>query len=197
MEEGCLSSAVCRPDCRCAGAEPEVEGQDGAEEREALYLRVKGQWLLGVLRETPASASALDLGWLVGTWNCKTDAGTMKLVFTFAEGKAFLRGRVTVTSGDQKTIGYQVIGRDPANGGLKSWTFEEDGGTGEGLWERTDKGWTAQVTGYNGEGDKVTATTTLTPVDANTFTWHSTHRTVNGEKAPDMGPIQVMREKSK
>jgi uncharacterized protein (TIGR02246 family) len=163
----------------------------------ALYLRVNGQWHLGVLRETPASPSALDLGWLVGTWNCKTESGTVRMVFSWAEGKSFLRGRVTVTSGDQTTIGYQVIGRDPAKGGVKSWTFEEDGGTGEGLWERTEKGWTARVTGYNAEGEKVTATTTLTPLDANTFTWQSTDRTVDGEKVPDVGPVRVEREKSK
>jgi uncharacterized protein (TIGR02246 family) len=171
--------------------------KQGRSHFSALYLRVKGQWHLGVLRETPVSPSALDLGWLVGTWNSKTDSGTVRMVFTWAEGKAFLRGRVTVTSGDQTNTGYQVIGRDPAHGGVKSWTFEEDGGTGEGLWERTEKGWTARVTGYNSEGEKVTATTTLTPLDANTFTWHSINRTVNGEKVPDVGPVQVVREKSK
>jgi uncharacterized protein (TIGR02246 family) len=171
--------------------------EQGRSQFSALYLRVKGQWQLGLLRETPTESSARDLGWLVGTWGCKTEGGNVRLVFTWAEGKAFLRGRATVKAGDHTTTGYQIIGRDPANGGLRSWTFEEDGGTSEGLWERTEKGWTAKVSGYNSDGEKVTATTTMTPRDADTFTWHSTHRTVNGEKAPDIGPFEVTREKAK
>jgi uncharacterized protein (TIGR02246 family) len=169
--------------------------EQGRTHFSALYLRIKGQWQLGLLRETPMGPSVVELDWLVGTWNCKTEAGTVRMEFTWALNKAFLRGQVTVKAADHTTTGFQVIGRDLANGGLKSWTFEEDGGTGEGLWHRTEKGWTAKVTGYNSEGEKVTATTTLTPTDADTFTWHSTHRTVDGEPVPDVGPIQVVREK--
>jgi hypothetical protein len=171
--------------------------EQGRTRFSALYLRVKGQWQIGLLRETPLGASVLELGWLAGTWHCKTETGTVHLEFTWAKGKAFLRGQVTVKAVDHTTTGFQVIGRDPATGGLKSWTFEEDGGTAEGVWERTDKGWTARLTGHNAEGDKVTTTTTLTPTDADTFTWHSTGRTVDGEPLPDVGPIQVVREKSK
>jgi hypothetical protein len=39
----------------------------------------------------------------------------------------------------------------------------------------------------------VTATTNLTPVDEDTFTFQSTERTVDGEKAADVGPIKVTR----
>jgi hypothetical protein len=171
--------------------------EQGRTKFSALYLRVKGQWQIGLLRETPLGTSVLELGWLVGTWHCKTESGSVHLEFTWAKGKAFLRGQVTVKAGDHTTTSFQVIGRDPATGGLKSWTFEEDGGTGEGVWERTEKGWTARLTGHNAEGDKVTTTTTLTPTDADTFTWHSIGRTLDGEPLPDVGPIQVVREKSK
>src|SRR5262245_43821534 len=162
-----------------------------------LYLRGKGQWQIGLLRETPLGPSPQELGWLVGAWTCQTKGGTVRLVFEWSEGKAFLRGKSTVKSADDTSTGFQVIGLDPGSGALKSWTFEEDGGLGQGTWERTAKGWTAKVTGFNGEGEKVTATTTLTPLDEDTFTWHSTDRTVDGEKAADIGPIQVVREKTK
>ena len=42
-------------------------------------------------------------------------------------------------------------------------------------------------------GDKSTATTILTPIDENTFTFHSTDRIVDGEQAPDIAPIKVTR----
>src|SRR5262249_53780913 len=136
--------------------------EQGRNRFSALYLRVNGKWLLGLLRETPVGPSPLDLEWLVGGWNCKTDHAAVNMEFSWVEGKAFLRGKVTVKAADHTAVGFQVIGRDPVTGGLRSWTFEEDGGIGEGRWERTEKGWTAKITGYTSEGEKVTATTTLT-----------------------------------
>src|SRR5262249_19002733 len=37
-----------------------------------LYLRGKGQWQIGLLRETPLGPSPQELGWLVGAWTCQT-----------------------------------------------------------------------------------------------------------------------------
>src|SRR5262249_24359983 len=59
---------------------------------------------------------------------------------------------------------------------------------------RTEKGWVAKAAAVTADGDKVTATTELTPIDANSFTWRSLDRTVGGEKLPDVGPFKVVRE---
>jgi hypothetical protein len=159
-------------------------------------VRVKGQWYIGLLRETPQGTAVQELGWLVGTWTCKTDNAEIRMVFDWVEGNSFIRGRVTTKSVGSTSTAFQVIGVDPATGALKSWTFEDDGGVGEAIWTRTEKGWTAKVTGYSADGEKTTAITTLTPASAESFAWQSTDRVSDGEKAPDIGPIKVTRDKT-
>ena len=94
---------------------------------------------------------------------------------------------------DRTTTATQLLAMHPVTGAIQSWTFESDGSLGEAVWSRTAKGWTAKVTSFTGDGNKVTATTVLTPVDENTFTFQSTERTVDGSKDADVGPITVTR----
>src|SRR5262249_4188500 len=94
---------------------------------------------------------------------------------------------------DETTTATQILAVHPATGAIQSWTFESDGSLGQAVWSRTDKGWTAKVTSVTADGDKVTATTSLTLIDDNTFPCQSTERTVDGEKSPDVGPIKVTR----
>jgi uncharacterized protein (TIGR02246 family) len=163
----------------------------------ALYVREKGQWSFALLREWSEGPSLQELAWLVGTWASKSDGAEVRTTFEWTEDKTFLRGRFSVKRESHTVTGFQVLALDPATSSIKSWTFEGDGGLGEAVWTRTDKGWSAKTTGVTAEGEKVTATTTLTPTDENSFTWKSTGRLIGGEKAPDVGPVKVVRETTK
>ena len=162
----------------------------------ALFVRVKGQWYLGLLREWAEGPSVQELAWLVGTWTSRTDDAEMKAVFEWTDDRTFLRGRFSMKHKGHTATGFQVLALDPATKALRSWTFEAGGGLGEAAWARTAKGWTAKTTAVTPAGEKVTATTELTPIDANSFTWKSVGRTIGGEKVPDVGPIKVVREGS-
>ena len=63
--------------------------------------------------------------------------------YEWDENKAFIRGKYTVKEG-AKVIesGTQMIGKDNAEGGIRSWVFQSDGGFGGGLWTRDGKKWT-------------------------------------------------------
>ena len=159
----------------------------------ALFVRSGGKWHFGLLRESPEEPSLQELAWLVGTWTFPSDGAEARMVVEWAEGKKYLLCRTTRRQDDQTTTATQILAVHPSTGAIQSWTFESDGSLGEAVWSRTDKGWTAKVTSVAADGDKVTATTILTPVDENTFTFQSTERTVDGEKAPDLGPIKVTR----
>jgi uncharacterized protein (TIGR02246 family) len=158
-----------------------------------LCVRSSGKWHFGILRETPVEASLHDLAWLVGTWSFPSDGAESRMVVEWAEGKKYLLCRTTSTREKQTSTATQIVALHPATGNIRSWTFESDGSLGESVWSRTDKGWTAKVTSYTADGDKATATTTLTPVDENTFIFRSTGRTVDGEPDEDVGPIKVTR----
>ena len=156
-------------------------------------MRSGGKWRLGLLRESPEVASLQELAWLVGSWSYSSDGADTRMVVEWAEGKKYPLCRTTSKQGGETTTATQILAVHPATGAVQSRTFESDGSLGEAVWSRTDKGWTARVTSFTADGDKVTATTTLTPVDENSFTFQTTGRTVDGEKAPDIGPIKVTR----
>lgn len=162
----------------------------------ALWVRARGQWHFGLLRETPEGPSLHELAWLAGAWTSKTENGSATAVYEWTENKAFLRCTFTFEQDGKKHTGFQILGIDPATGAIKSWSFEDDGGIGEAVWTRTEKGWSAKSTAFTGDGEKVTATVQLIPEDENTFAWQSVDRTVDGEKVPDIAPIKAMREKA-
>ena len=159
----------------------------------ALFLRSGGKWYFGLLRESPEAMSLQELAWLVGSWSYSSDRAETRMAVEWTEGKKYLLCRTTRKQDDQATTATQVLAVHPATGAIRSWTFESDGSLGEAVWSRTDTGWMAKVTSFDADGDEVTATTTLTPIDENTFTFQSTDRTVDGEKAADIGPIRVTR----
>ena len=159
----------------------------------ALFVRSGGKWHFGLLRESPEEASLQELAWLVGSWTFPSDGAEARMVVEWAEGKKHLLCRTTSRQGDQTTTATQIVAVHPATDAIRSWTFESDGSLGEAVWSRTDKGWTAKVKSVTADGDKATATTTLTPIDENSFTFLSTGRTVDGEKIADVGPIKVTR----
>jgi uncharacterized protein (TIGR02246 family) len=162
----------------------------------ALYVRSKGKWYFGILRETPEGPSLQELAWMVGTWKFSSGSAETQMIVEWAEGKRYLLCRTTHKDGDHTSTSTQIVAVHPATDDIQSWTFESDGSLGEAVWSRTDKGWTAKSTSYNADGDKVTATTILTPIDENSFTFQSTERIVDGEKSPDIGPIKVERVKA-
>jgi uncharacterized protein (TIGR02246 family) len=160
----------------------------------ALFVRSGGKWHFGLLRESPEAPSLQELAWLVGNWTYASDRAETRMAVEWTGDKKHLLCRTTRKQDDETTTATQILAVHPATGAVQSWTFESDGSLGEAVWSRTDKGWTAKVTSFTADGDKVTATTTLTPTDENTFTFQSTERTVDGEKAADVGPIKVTRD---
>jgi uncharacterized protein (TIGR02246 family) len=160
----------------------------------ALFVRSGGKWYFGLLRESPEATSLQELAWLVGSWTFASDGAETRMVVEWTEGKKYLLCRTTRKQDDQSITATQILAVHPATDAIQSWTFESDGSLGEAVWSRKGKGWTAKVTSFDADGDKVTATTILTPMDENTFTFQSTERTVDGEQAADVGPIKVTRD---
>lgn len=161
-----------------------------------LYVRVNRRWHFGLLREWPEGTSLQELAWLVGAWSSTSDGVEARAVFEWTENKKFLRGDFTMKQEDRAVSGFQILAHDPATGSIKAWTFGGDGDLGEAVWTRTEKGWSAKTTGVTSEGETVTATTLITPIDEDSFTWQSVERTVGGEKLPDVGPVKVVRARA-
>ena len=141
--------------------------------------------------------SLRDLEWLIGTWEAKKDGVVVITKYEWTANKTFIRCQFSITRDGKTLTGMQMLGKDPVTGLLHVWTFEDEGGIGETDISRDGKKWVHTARGTTADGREVTATNILTPVDADSFLWQSTGRTLAGEELPDLPPIKVTRVKAK
>ncbi|MFO0852728.1 MAG: SgcJ/EcaC family oxidoreductase [Gemmataceae bacterium] len=163
-----------------------------------LYAREDGQWLIAIAREWPGDGLSLrDLEWLIGTWEAKRDGTVVTTRYEWTANKSFIRCQFAVKKGAETHSGLQMIGKDPATGALRSWTFEDAGGIGEAVISRDGKRWVFAATGATADGSVLEATNLMTPVDGDAFLWQSVERTLDDEPLPDLPPVKVVRVKDR
>ena len=112
----------------------------------ALWVRQNGKWKLDNLVESrlpAAGASPTDalasLDVFAGDWTGDIKQSTIHISAKWDATKKFLRRGVAVNIGKATMNGLQMIGWDPVSEHLKSWTFDDDGSYGEGLWSLEGK----------------------------------------------------------
>jgi uncharacterized protein (TIGR02246 family) len=164
-----------------------------------LFVREDGQWKVAVVRESDRDVAhdtgLKDLDWLVGTWVAANKDREVTMTYEWDDAKAFLRGKFAVKEGTKVVeSGQQIIGKDNANGVIRSWLFQSDGGFGGGTWTRDGKQWTVESAGVLPDGRQLTATNVYTRVDPNTVTWRAINRTLDNQALPDTEPIKVTRK---
>jgi uncharacterized protein (TIGR02246 family) len=163
-----------------------------------LFAREDGKWLIAIAREWPGDGLSLrDLEFLIGRWEAKRDGTAVSTRYEWTANKSFIRCHFSVTQDGKAQAGTQMIGKDPATGALRVWTFEDAGGIGDTDITRDGKKWVFTARGVTAEGRVVTATNLLTPVDGDTFLWHPVQRALDGEPLPDLAPVRVTRVKDK
>jgi len=169
----------------------------------AVYVKKDGKWKISQLVETAqpdltAHDQLSELGWLVGDWEDadKGDNLTVRSQNSWARGGNFLTRNITVKRGAETTLeGWQVIGWDPIEGCIRSWTFDDDGGFSEEGWTREGDRWLQRETGITPDGSRTTADNTFSKLSNDRFTWESNNRTLDGLPQPGIGRIEINRVK--
>ena len=181
-----------------------VTSKDG-ETSESLYtailLKKDGKWKISQLVENPVPEVTphdrlAELAWLVGNWeeSDKSDDLTIRSAFQWARGGNYITRNVTVQRGGETTLeGWQIIGWDPAEERIHSWTFDGEGGFAEGVWTREGERWLQRETGVAPDGTRTAADNTFTKLSNDRFTWESNNRTLDGEPQPSIGRIEINR----
>lgn len=166
----------------------------------SLYVRQDGKWLVALLKEwtnEAANSPTLEnLAWLIGTWESGGGDVTARTTYEWVENKKFIRAQYTITSkkaGVPGSSGMQVIGINPATGGIHGWTFDSAGGIGEASWSFDGDRWVIESAGVVADGSQTTANNFLTRHGEDSFSWKSVLRTMDGDSLPDLGPITVKR----
>ncbi len=184
----------------------EVIAPDGSPPSRARYtivhVKKDGQWQISSVRDAPfAPATNAEnlhsLEWAIGEWADENDKGDVaRVAFEWSENQGFIVSHYATTFKNiALTSGTQFIGWDPEAKRIRSWTFDANGGFGEGSWNQDGDKWVIKTTSMLPDGKKASATNIVTKLDADTITWQSTERAVDGKSVPDTKPIKMKRAK--
>lgn len=165
------------------------------------FIRSSGKWLLSSVRESaynpPSNYDHLRaLEWTIGEWSEDTEGPQgARAVFEWAPERNFIAVHRAVQVGNDILFnGSERIGWDPSTGVIRSWSFEADGGFGEGTWtRRDDRTWVIRTSSVLRSGNRMTATAVITRVDEHTITWQATNQRVDDQPVPDTAVITMKR----
>ncbi len=172
---------------------------DTAARYTVVHAKRDGKWTMVFGRDAPYVAASnedylKDLEWLIGDWNPEAKDQPLRLHFEWMAQKNFIKNTYTVTKDGQSTLtGGQIIGWNPKRGRIVSWHFDAQGGFGEDVWTKDGSKWVIEATGVLRDGSESTAVNVVTPLDANSFTWQSVRRTLDGVGLPDTPPVKIVR----
>jgi uncharacterized protein (TIGR02246 family) len=178
------------------------EGMVSSVRFSALGVRNQGQWRIAELRDypgpkedTPPAERTAELDWLIGDWVDESAGSKVTSSIRWGDGKAFLvRTYGAHIGGRPAHSGVMIIGWDPRTSQLKSWSFDSEGGLGEGYWTRVgDDQWIVKAQGSLRDGSATSATQTITRVNKDAMKFTSTDRVIGGEFAPDIDEIVMVR----
>lgn len=135
----------------------------------------------------PTPHEALEgLAWIVGEWINESGDTKVHLNYRWDENGNFIVGDINITAGDQVLMkSFQRIAWDASQGKFRSWTFDSDGGFGEGVWNATPNGLVMQNSAVGPDGLRGTATVKLVSDSKDRFTVQGIHRMSEGMEAPD------------
>jgi uncharacterized protein (TIGR02246 family) len=168
----------------------------------AVHVKRDGQWQVDSIRETQlpegdetASERLAELGWLVGDWHDQSPDSSLETKVTWTKNKTFLSYSFKISTGNIDELeGTQIVGWDPVLKVIRSWMFDSEGGFGEGVWSRDGDRWLVKFHQILADGRTASSTNVYTLIDAESFSWQSIGREVDGDFLPNVAPVVLIRQ---
>jgi uncharacterized protein (TIGR02246 family) len=166
-----------------------------------VHVKRDGQWLTATadVDQQPAVPPMdwkKELGFLEGKWVAEAKGWRVVTTVEWVAGGNFMKRSFEVQNeGKTENSGIQVIGWDPIEGAVTSWTFGSDGGHGRGWWTRDGDNWIVHSEGTTAAGERLQATNMITMLGDDLFRWQSTDRSIGGFALDDTDSIRVQRVK--
>lgn len=165
-----------------------------------IYVKRDGKWLIAAARETAADPEPtphdhlLPLAWIDGEWVDEGADAAIAITGKWDAGGNFLMIDFQSTvAGEVVLHSTQRIGWDPHAERIRSWTFDSDGGFGEGRWANVDGVWIIKSTASMPDGDSGSATIYIEPINENKFLMKSFDRIVGDQSLPDFEAVIVRK----
>jgi uncharacterized protein (TIGR02246 family) len=164
-----------------------------------VHARRDGKWIMVVGRDAPYVTGSnedylKDLEWVIGDWAIDAKNRPLRLHFEWMAQRNFIKNTYIATKDGKETLtGGQIIGWNPKLGRIVSWHFDANGGFGDDVWTKDGSKWVIEASGVFRDGSESAAVNIVTPIDANSFTWQSVKRTLDGVSLPDVKPVKIVR----
>ena len=177
--------------------------EDGvADSYTAIHTKQDGKWLTvsadvrqKLIDDSPDWRD--QVGGLVGDWEASRNDWRVTTRFEWVADRNFLKREFKVFEGDNQTAsGTQVIGWDPIESAITSWSFTSDGGHGRATWQNDGGQWSISSRATAPEGSVMLATNVITFLNDDTFRYQSTKRSAAGVALDDSESILVHRVNS-
>ncbi len=173
-------TALANSTIRFLGPDTAIEdGSYGASGRfSAIWTKVDGRWRLASLRESRYESQPLgdlsELDWMVGRWIGEHDGTTYEITARWNEPQTYLERTLSAThNGTVLLKAQQRIGVDPADGRVKGWIHDAEGGHSEGAWSRVGGSWIVETRGVAADGEDLRGTSVYTPEGEKQIRWQS------------------------
>lgn len=166
----------------------------------ALMVYEGDRWLLDSIEEMslpqpekPGDALG-ELQWLIGDWIEESGDIKVSTTFRWTANQAFLLRSFNVQTQDEiEMSGTQIIGWDPFQRQIRSWTFNSDGSFGEATWVRDGSNWLSKSQQTLPDGSTASGTYVLGQLDDNSFTMQLLGHEQNGEPQPAGPMVKIVR----
>jgi hypothetical protein len=136
-----------------------------------------------------------ELDWMVGVWVDRNEASTITTSCYWTHNKKFLRRTFKVESNGELVMeGTQVVGWDPVSNRIRSWTFDSEGGFGEGWWIRDGSKWLVKTAFTLASRERASSLNIFEQVDSDSFRWQSTSREIGGVLQPNIPEVTIVRQ---
>jgi len=145
--------------------------------------------------DAPQTPPLEELDWMVGQWVDQGEDSTITTTCSWALDRKFLKRSFSVEIEGQLSLeGTQFIGWDPIDEQIRSWTFDSEGGVGQGRWIQDGNRWLVKMSFVLATGERASAVNVITYVDQDTLRWQSISREVAGELLPSIPEVTVVRQ---
>ena len=177
------------------------DGKSGSVLRfAAIWKKTDAGFKLASFRDVaepvaPTPHEALEgIAWIIGEWINESGDSKVSMNYRWDENGNFIVGDILIKNGEQIVMkSFQRIAWDAHEGKYRSWTFDSDGGFGEGLWSATPTGLVLQSKATAPDGLRGTATVKMESESKDRFTIRGLHRMTEGNEEPDYEYTVVRR----
>jgi uncharacterized protein (TIGR02246 family) len=174
-------------------------GATSAASYNVTHAHRDGKWIMVVGRDSPYAGAVNEdhlknLAWMIGEWKPEGKGVGLSIKSEWLAQHNFIKNTYSLMmDGKESVSGAQIVGWNPRLGKIVAWHFDAQGGFGNDVWTKDGSKWVIKASGTLRDGSESSAVNIVTPIDANSFTWQSTKRTLDGVRLPDLGPVKIVR----